>query len=456
VTVNNDDHDSNRFVGAFLLGGMALVFLPLAALGAIALVQDDGDSTTTTVATTANLTLKEFSITGDLEVPAGQVTLAATNSGSAEHNVTLEGGAGTANIASGASGEVDLGELTPGDYTLICTIPGHAEAGMKTTLTVTEGSHTTDHGDDHGTTDEIDYAAMDAAMEASIKAFPAETEGRGNQVLEPTILADGTKQFDLTASIVDWEVEPGRVVQAWAYNGQVPGPVIQVAVGDKVRVLLHNELPMGTDVHHHGVDLPFAMDGVAPITQDIIEPGEEFAYEFTTTKPAVAMYHAHHMGQMQVPNGLFGAFYVGEMPVPAGRTVSGTLIPEDITIAQRITMVLNDAGVIGFSLNGKSFPATDPYVVKNGEWIEVSYFNEGLQVHPMHQHQFPQLVIAKDGIPLDQPYFVDTLLVAPGERYTVIMNPNQAGTWVWHCHILNHVERETGMFGMVTALVVQD
>jgi manganese oxidase len=118
-------------------------------------------------------------------------------------------------------------------------------------------------------------------------------------------------------------------------------------------------------------------------------------------------------------------------------------------------MVLNDAGVIGFSLNGKSFPATEPYVAHVGDWIEVSYFNEGLQIHPMHQHQFPQLVIAKDGIPLDQPYWVDTLAVAPGERYTVIMNPNQAGTWVWHCHILNHVERETGMFGMVTALVVQ-
>jgi FtsP/CotA-like multicopper oxidase with cupredoxin domain len=143
------------------------------------------------------------------------------------------------------------------------------------------------------------------------------------------------------------------------------------------------------------------------------------------------------------------------MPVPAGRTISGTTIPADIAIAERITMVLNDAGVIGFSLNGKSFPATEPYTANVGDWIEVSYFNEGLQIHPMHQHQFPQLVTAKDGIPLDQPYWVDTLSVAPGERYTVLMNPNQAGTWVWHCHILNHVERETGMFGMVTALVVQ-
>jgi FtsP/CotA-like multicopper oxidase with cupredoxin domain len=456
-----DEQESGRFFARFLFGAVALVFLPLAAIGIVAVVQDDGaDAVTATASTTLDVSLSEFAIKGDLEAPAGRVIVSATNNGSAEHNLTLEGGAGTPNLASGATGEVDLGELEAGSYVLLCTIPGHAEAGMKTTLVVTEGASGSasagagDHSG-HDMTAETDYAALDEAMLDSIRAFPATTAGAGNQPLEPTVLADGTKEFHLTASIVDWEVEPGKIVKAWAYNNQVPGPEIRVEVGDHVRVVLKNELPMGTDVHHHGLDLPFEMDGVAPITQDLVRSGEEFVYEFDATRPAVAMYHAHHHGQMQVPNGLFGAFYVGDMPVPAGRTISGTTIPADVTIARRITMVLNDAGVIGFSLNGKSFPATEPYAVKNGDWIEVSYFNEGMQIHPMHQHQFPQLVIARDGIPLDQPYWADTVSVAPGERYTVLMNPNQAGTWVWHCHILNHVERETGMFGMVTALVVQ-
>ena len=86
----------------------------------------------------------------------------------------------------------------------------------------------------------------------------------------------------------------------------------------------------------------------------------------------------------------------------------------------------------------------------------VHYFNEGLQIHPMHQHQFRQLVDAKDGVPLDHPYWVDTLNVAPGERYSVLMQLTDPGTWVWHCHILTPVEREEGMFGMVTAIVVED
>ena len=67
-------------------------------------------------------------------------------------------------------------------------------------------------------------------------------------------------------------------------------------------------------------------------------------------------------------------------------------------------MVLNDAGVIGYSLNGKSFPATAARTsAKVGDWVLIHYFNEGTQIHPMHLHQFDQIVVAKDGYPLDQP-----------------------------------------------------
>ena len=90
-------------------------------------------------------------------------------------------------------------------------------------------------------------------------------------------------------------------------------------------------------------------------------------------------------------------------------------------------MVLNDAGVIGLSLNGKSFPATAPVIAKVGETVEIDYFNEGLQIHPMHLHGLPQLVIGKDGFPLPQPYTVDTLAIAPGERFTVLVHDPTAG-----------------------------
>jgi len=69
-------------------------------------------------------------------------------------------------------------------------------------------------------------------------------------------------------------------------------------------------------------------------------------------------------------------------------------------------------------------------------------------------NQFPQTVIAKDGLPLESPYAVDTISVAPGERVTVLVKGDKPSTWVRHCHILNHVERDEGMFGMVTAVIV--
>jgi FtsP/CotA-like multicopper oxidase with cupredoxin domain len=286
--------------------------------------------------------------------------------------------------------------------------------------------------------------AIDNKMAAVTKAFPAKTAGVGAQVMAPVILPDGTKEFDLTAKITDWEVSPGKIVKAWTYNGTVPGPTIKVNDGDKVRVVLKNELPESTVVHFHGLEVPNAMDGVPDITQPPVKPGESFTYEFVAHGPAVGMYHSHDHAEHQVSDGMAGAFLVGDEPVPPG-----------VAVSQQVPMVLNDAGIIGLTLNGKSFPATAPIVAKQGDWVEVNYFNEGLQIHPMHLHGLPQLVIAEDGFAVPNPYQVDTLTVAPGQRFTVLIHATDKGVWAYHCHILNHAESDAGMFGMVTAFIVQ-
>ncbi|MDH3306588.1 MAG: multicopper oxidase domain-containing protein [Acidimicrobiia bacterium] len=400
----------------------------------------------------ATIRTSEFAFGGQLTLPAGDVVLTVVNEGNVEHDLSLRSGGGTGLIRPGESATLELTDLAPEAFDVFCSVPGHEAAGMIATLQVTSDS--VEAVDEHGT--EADWEELDRAMQESILRFPAATEGIGNEPLEPVILADGTKEFELTAEIVPWEVEPGKFVEAWTYNGMVPGPMIELDLGDKVRVVVHNKLPMGTDVHWHGVDTPNNMDGVAPLTQPLILSGEDFVYEFVADAPAIGMYHSHHHGQMQVPNGMFGVIKIGETPIPAGQTVGGVEIPEDIEIAGELPMVLNDAGVIGYSLNGKSFPATQPYVYDKGDWVVAHYYNEGLQIHPMHLHQFGQLVIAKDGFPLDNPYWADTINVAPGERYSVLVNLEDPGVWVWHCHILTHVEREEGMFGMVTAIIVNE
>lgn len=458
--------------GGLLFIAMAGLLIALVAtvvvIGLIGLLRDEGGASAGdgggdgagSGPSTIDVTLSEFNIDGDLAAAPGEVNLAITNAGTQQHNVVLEStGAQSPMLNGGDDATLALGDLPEGAYTLFCNVPGHRESGMEATLIVASDVPTGElaAGGQHGAHgNEYDSEAMDAIMVESMLAFPAESEGVGNQLLEPEILPDGTKQFELTAAITKWEVRPGEVVDAWSYNGMVPGPMIKVDVGDTVRVIFNNETPLGSDIHWHGLPVPNDQDGVSPYTQEPVKSGESFTYEFTLEQPMIAMYHAHMHSQISVPNGMFAAFIVGENPIPYGKTVSGVTIPEDLELAEEIPMVLNDAGVIGLTLNGKSFPATAPMVLEEGEWAAVHYYNEGLTAHPMHLHGFPQLVYAKDGIPLDYPYWADTINVAPGERYSVLFQGSIPGTWVWHCHILTHVEREDGLFGMATAVIVED
>jgi FtsP/CotA-like multicopper oxidase with cupredoxin domain len=406
-------------------------------------------------ATTVDVTLSEFKISPDMiSLPLSGGTLRIHNAGSMVHNFSVpELGLKTADIQPGATTELKVSAAAAGTYKILCEIAGHAASGMTASLMLGGATGSTGGLSSSGdsATSPMTWQEMDRMMAAVAAAFPAKTEGHGGDLLEPTVLADGTKEYDLEAKIVKWEVSPGKLVDAWTYNGVVPAPEIHVSDGDKVKIVLKNSLPESTSLHLHGVQVPNSMDGVDPYTQPPIEPGDSFTYEFVAKGPAVGIYHSHHNAQIQVPNGMFGAFLIDEMPIPDVLKDKGYT-----QIDKKVNMVLNDAGTIGLSLNGKSFPATEPTTLRVGEVLEVNYLNEGLMAHPMHLHQPIGWIIAKDGVPLDVPMPGDTISVAPGERYTVIYKATEPGVWAWHCHILNHAETSQGMFGMVTALIVEE
>ena len=301
----------------------------------------------------------------------------------------------------------------------------------------TMGAH-----DTAATTAAASADAMDAMHEKGIKAFPAKTAGKGNQLFAPR-MDNGVKVFELTAKKIQWETEPGHFVEAWAYNDQVPGPQIRVREGDRVRLVLHNNLPESTAIHCHGLELPFDQDGVPFITQPPVKPGQSYTYEFTVPNAGSHMYHSHHNAAKQVGLGLLGALVVEPK-------VKGPFDNPDVDEV----FILND-GTHGYTFNGKSFPATEPLVAKLGQKLRIRFMNEGMMIHPMHLHGMHMTVIAKDGWPVPAPWKCDTLNIAPGERWDVIVNCNNPGTWAFHCHILPHAESQHGMFGMVTALVVQ-
>ena len=367
-----------------------------------------------------------------LDAEAGQpISITVRNEGGVDHNFAVVGHGKTEMIGAGESTTLDLGPLEAGTYETLCEVAGHADGGMKGKLVV--------GGADGGpATHAMSSDEMDAAYMKSLQAFPAKTKGLGGQPMTPTIVG-GVKVFELTAAPTRWEVSPGDVRDAMAYNGQVPGPEIRVKQGDKVRVVLRNDLEESTSIHFHGINVPNRADGVAGITEDITKPGDTVRYEFTAENSGTHMYHSHMNGAVQIPMGLLGGFIIEDSDEPK--------VDVDETI------VIND-GPLGFTLNGKSFPATQPIAATPGQTIRIRYMNEGLQGHPMHLHGMEQTVITKDGWKLPAPYKADTLWVAPGERYDVLVTA-RPGVWAFHCHILSHAEGPNGMFGMVTALAVQ-
>jgi manganese oxidase len=287
---------------------------------------------------------------------------------------------------------------------------------------------------------------MDAMHEEGVKFF-VDNAGKDAQFwshpLEHRMDGD-VKVFEVTCEEIEWDVADGQTVQAMAYNGVVPGPEIRVTEGETVRVICNNQMTQSTAIHFHGVLTPNAADGVPFITQPPIKPGESYTYEFVAKNAGSHMYHSHHNAAEQVTKGLMGAFIIE----PRNRS-------SDPEYDAEYTMILNDTG-IGLTINGRSFPHTQPIIAKLGDKIRVRYMNEGLMIHPMHLHGMPQQVFAKDGYTLPQPYLCDTLNVAPGERYDVLVDCDNPGVWAFHCHILTHAESAHGMFGMVTALIIQE
>ena len=246
------------------------------------------------------------------------------------------------------------------------------------------------------------------------------------------------------------DARPGRRSTALGYNGTWPGPRLTVTEGDKVRAIFKNNLKESTGVHFHGQRLP-ERDGRRAAHHPGADPagwqlhlrvhGEDRRARTcttpTTTRPT------------RSGRGLLGAFIV-EPKDPAER------YDQLYGASQDIVWISNDT-LGGFTINGRGFPATAPIVAKLGDKIVIRFMNEGKMMHPWHLHGVPMRVVARDGYPLGSAAFTcDTLGVNPGERWDVVIDCDEPGAWAFHCHILQHAEGMDGMFGMVTALVVQD
>lgn len=248
----------------------------------------------------------------------------------------------------------------------------------------------------------------------------------------PYTLHNVTKYFELVAEPVRREILSGLFINAWGYNGSMPGPTIQVYPGDYVSIRVINKLPEPTSIHWHGLDVPNGMDGVPDVEPSPkIDPGNYLDYHFKITNPpGTHMYHTHFYTVIQEMMGLRGAFII----LDPNR--------QNQYIHRDYFLMLQE-----FHVNG----------LKMGENARIRLGNIVHNAHPIHIHGHQFVVSASDGnnIPVQNRLMKTTINVTSGETYDLEFKANNPGIWPFHCHIPHHMSNnmQKSMGGMSTVIV---
>ncbi len=267
----------------------------------------------------------------------------------------------------------------------------------------------------------------------------------------PWRMNNGVKEFHLVAEPVVREMAPGFKAHLWGYNGQSPGPTIEVVEGDRVRIFVTNRLPEHTTVHWHGQRLPNGMDGVAGLTQPPIEPGKTFVYEFVARRPGTFMYHPHADEMVQLAMGMMGSWIThpkGRHPLidEVDRDFVFLLNAYDIEPGSYTpkTMTMLDFNL--WSWNSRVFPGIDSFHVRLGDKVRLRIGNLTMTNHPMHLHGHEFVMTGTDGGPTPRAarWPEVTSDVAVGQMRQLEFLADEEGDWAFHCHKSHHTMNAMG------------
>ncbi len=267
----------------------------------------------------------------------------------------------------------------------------------------------------------------------------------------PWRMRNGVKEFHLVAEPVVREIAPGMNATLWGYNGQSPGPTIEVVEGDRVRIFLTNKLPEHTTMHWHGQRLPNGMDGVGGLTQPQIPVGKTFVYEFEARRPGTFMYHPHADEMTQMAMGMMG-FWVTH---PKARHPLIDEVQRDFCFLLNAYDVEPGAStpkpntMLDFNLwtwNSRAFPGIDTLNVRLGDKVRIRVGNLTMTNHPMHLHGHEFVVSGSDGgpWPLAARCPEVTTDVAVGQMRQLEFLADEEGDWAFHCHKSHHTMNPMG------------
>jgi CopA family copper-resistance protein len=261
----------------------------------------------------------------------------------------------------------------------------------------------------------------------------------------------------------------GRAGHAVAINGTVPGPLVRLKEGQKVRLSVTNHLDEETSIHWHGLLVPFEMDGVPGVSFPGIKPGETFVYEFTVRQSGTYWYHSH--SGLQEQEGHYAPIVIdpaGPDPVAYDRehvvvlsdysfmhphtifqrmkgqggvfnfqkqTLVGLLAGKDQTFAERVewgrmrmdsTDISDVTGAAyKFLINGHGPQDNWTGLFTPGERVRLRFVNAGAQT--IFNVRIPGLklsVVAADGQDV-RPVEVDEFQIGNAETYDIIVQPTE-------------------------------
>src|SRR5262245_15073073 len=276
----------------------------------------------------------------------------------------------------------------------------------------------------------------------------------------PWVLRDGAKEFHLIAMPVKREFLPHLEMDIWGFNGSMPGPMIEVNQGDRVRIIVENRLPEETSIHWHSLEVAVSQDGVPGLVQDFIPPGEAFVYEFALHQHGTFFYHAHVA--MQEAMGMVGLFIIH--PKEAYEPVCDqdfALITQEFQILPNASVPNSQGMEFNFlTFNGRCAPLTTPLVVKLGHRVRLRLVNfSTADHHPIHLHGHTWWVTGTEGGRIPESAWIpgNNVLVGVAQARDVEFIANNPGDWIMHCHMFHHtMNHMVSMAGPMTRVAAND
>jgi FtsP/CotA-like multicopper oxidase with cupredoxin domain len=299
---------------------------------------------------------------------------------------------------------------------------------------------------------------------------PAELpEALARQVVR---LPDGGT-LDLTAGFVRKQIQ-GRDLVMMAFNGQIPGPLIEVGEASTIFVNFTNDTPMPTAVHWHGLRLDNRYDGVPGVTQDPVQPGERFRYQIYFPDPGIYWYHPHHREDLQQELGLAGNMLVE----PTAADYYNAVDHEEVVMLD--DLLLGPADVVPFGAESSNYMLMGRFGnvfltngepeygldVDAGDVVRFHFTNVSntrtfnLSFRPTDGSEAPPLpikVVASDVGRFERETMVQSVVIAPAERYVVEVQFPLAGAYALTNQVqgINHRQglflQESAVLGRVAA-----